>query len=605
MFVRYYTSKQNHQHPGNKRYRKLVEHTAPLYERAATKLEKTQVIAAVVRKVRDDARAFHSSNDSGVGAVAGGFVKKDYQTGLWYDIGDDKARDKVGHAIRRVVEDAKKTHKKKNIKSTKLRHGGKGGSTNAIDNKKMKPQHLLSGGSENEDDDGYAHNFDRGNDTSPFNDEKLNALLNQFLDSPQSDGRSNQASRKNLSMGSSSPSSSRLVVSRKSSEDLLQPSFVSTSGTGTRAQMGMTTAPVDVNNLALGTNVAGSQGPVGMLSRADNMPSMNVFAPSAPGEGGMTSTGEYVHPSSAFFGIGGIGNTNTSDLQLFQNQLMGIESSLSGINPSNPSASAMFSLTDATPYGQITSQNIGGTVGNRIPGGTDASFLNRNAAYADFAGSMTPNQLSTERTDRLNRMATGPPAALLTYLQERQQELRGGGAETSISTSASDRSTSNQNLSNMDGQSIAGAATSQNYDRLDYGMGGFTRIGIPLSMPSSFAAIGRHSQGQIGGLDHGFGQLRRSPSSGFNIPPIMAGHLLLGGGNSDFAANSNVSNLNLTVINTNIGSGSAPISMSSSLGAGARAMSSYTSDETSAPIGLENWEEAVKRDDFDESGETP
>lgn len=33
----------------------------------------------------------------------GGFVKQDENTGLWYEIGDEKARDKVGHAIRRCL----------------------------------------------------------------------------------------------------------------------------------------------------------------------------------------------------------------------------------------------------------------------------------------------------------------------------------------------------------------------------------------------------------------------------------------------------------------------------------------------------------------------
>jgi hypothetical protein len=36
--------------------------------------------------------------------VGGGFVKQDAKTVLWYEIGDDKARDKVGHAIRRCLE---------------------------------------------------------------------------------------------------------------------------------------------------------------------------------------------------------------------------------------------------------------------------------------------------------------------------------------------------------------------------------------------------------------------------------------------------------------------------------------------------------------------
>lgn len=84
---------------GNQRFRKLVDHSAPLYDAAKTKLEKTQVIASVVDKVRRD-------------SPGGGFVKRDFQTGLWFEIGDDKARDKVGHAIRRSIEENKKRKSK-------------------------------------------------------------------------------------------------------------------------------------------------------------------------------------------------------------------------------------------------------------------------------------------------------------------------------------------------------------------------------------------------------------------------------------------------------------------------------------------------------------
>ncbi len=49
------------------------------------------MIASVVEKVRRD-------------SPGGGFVKQDTTNGLWYEIGDDKARDKVGHAIRRFLD---------------------------------------------------------------------------------------------------------------------------------------------------------------------------------------------------------------------------------------------------------------------------------------------------------------------------------------------------------------------------------------------------------------------------------------------------------------------------------------------------------------------
>ena len=72
---------------GNKRFRQLIDDFAPKYVEATTKLEKTQVIATVIDRVRAD-----SPN--------GGFIKKDFYTGRWYEIGNEKARDKCGHAIR-------------------------------------------------------------------------------------------------------------------------------------------------------------------------------------------------------------------------------------------------------------------------------------------------------------------------------------------------------------------------------------------------------------------------------------------------------------------------------------------------------------------------
>ena len=86
-----------------------MEHSAPLYVAARTKLEKTQVIASVVDKVRRD-------------SPGGGFVKRDFHSGLWFEIGDDKARDKVGHAIRRAIEDGKKQSKNKSSEAkTKMK----------------------------------------------------------------------------------------------------------------------------------------------------------------------------------------------------------------------------------------------------------------------------------------------------------------------------------------------------------------------------------------------------------------------------------------------------------------------------------------------------
>jgi hypothetical protein len=64
-----------------------------MYIAAQTKQDKTKVIAALVERVRRDSPG------------GGGFIKRDVSLGMWYEIGNDKARDKVGHAIRRVIDE--------------------------------------------------------------------------------------------------------------------------------------------------------------------------------------------------------------------------------------------------------------------------------------------------------------------------------------------------------------------------------------------------------------------------------------------------------------------------------------------------------------------
>lgn len=84
-------ARQNHRHSGNIRFRKLVDEHAPAYVKAETKYEKTKVIADLIDRVRND-----SPN--------GGFVKRDFYSGRWYEIGIERARDKVGHAIRKAAD---------------------------------------------------------------------------------------------------------------------------------------------------------------------------------------------------------------------------------------------------------------------------------------------------------------------------------------------------------------------------------------------------------------------------------------------------------------------------------------------------------------------
>ena len=76
--------KGSYNRPGNKRFRELV------HVRSKSKLDKSMVLAAIVEKVREHGR----------------FVKR--KGGSWFEIGDEQAREKVGHAIREAIASDKK-----------------------------------------------------------------------------------------------------------------------------------------------------------------------------------------------------------------------------------------------------------------------------------------------------------------------------------------------------------------------------------------------------------------------------------------------------------------------------------------------------------------
>ena len=75
----------NH-HPGNKRYRKLVEDRKIEYVNSK-RLDKPVVALDIVKKWRSQ-------------SPPGRFLKMDDKTGLWSDVGDKKAREKTSQALR-------------------------------------------------------------------------------------------------------------------------------------------------------------------------------------------------------------------------------------------------------------------------------------------------------------------------------------------------------------------------------------------------------------------------------------------------------------------------------------------------------------------------
>lgn len=72
-------------HAGNERFRQLVEKRKRVYLTARFKREKRLIASSIVQEIR---------------AEKGRFLSRDATTGLWKDIGDEKARDKTSQALR-------------------------------------------------------------------------------------------------------------------------------------------------------------------------------------------------------------------------------------------------------------------------------------------------------------------------------------------------------------------------------------------------------------------------------------------------------------------------------------------------------------------------
>uniref|UniRef100_A0A7S1GN30 DUF6824 domain-containing protein n=1 Tax=Cyclophora tenuis TaxID=216820 RepID=A0A7S1GN30_CYCTE len=79
-------------HPGNRHFRDLIN----LHRRAylkARKNDKPAISRAIVRSIREN---------------NGRFLKRDEKTGLWYEIGDDAAREKTSQALRQRAPEMRK-----------------------------------------------------------------------------------------------------------------------------------------------------------------------------------------------------------------------------------------------------------------------------------------------------------------------------------------------------------------------------------------------------------------------------------------------------------------------------------------------------------------
>jgi hypothetical protein len=73
-------------HPGNVRFRSMIDSNLERYHRTDTKKEKTTIVCKIIDSVRSS-------------FPPGKFVRK-HSDGLWYDAGDDFAREKIGQCFR-------------------------------------------------------------------------------------------------------------------------------------------------------------------------------------------------------------------------------------------------------------------------------------------------------------------------------------------------------------------------------------------------------------------------------------------------------------------------------------------------------------------------
>lgn len=91
--------KYSYSHPGNKRFRSIVEASAEDYRSCKSKDNKSNIVMQIM--------TFCYENK-------GGFIRKDH-SGNWYEIGDEAAREKIGQSLREAITRAdpvKKNRKK-------------------------------------------------------------------------------------------------------------------------------------------------------------------------------------------------------------------------------------------------------------------------------------------------------------------------------------------------------------------------------------------------------------------------------------------------------------------------------------------------------------
>ena len=100
--------KGSYNRPGNVHFRSLITAYIPQYMRSKSKIDKTTILSSIV----DEVRSFRNP-ETGRSAD---FVKYTKSAG-WSTIGDEQAREKVGHAIREAIttKDNQENNTKKKV----------------------------------------------------------------------------------------------------------------------------------------------------------------------------------------------------------------------------------------------------------------------------------------------------------------------------------------------------------------------------------------------------------------------------------------------------------------------------------------------------------
>jgi hypothetical protein len=83
--------KGSYNRPGNRHFREIVRAHVAEYLSSKSKLDKSLILNRIIEQVR--------AQNGGTAL----FVKERAKDGAWFEIGDDQAREKVGHAIREAV----------------------------------------------------------------------------------------------------------------------------------------------------------------------------------------------------------------------------------------------------------------------------------------------------------------------------------------------------------------------------------------------------------------------------------------------------------------------------------------------------------------------